>query len=78
MAVAITRLTVGRAQVSAANATVGRPFGRKLSHVLGLHSSECLETLRGDDDAAKMKERLNNSMTRSMLVVLSRNLLLLP
>jgi len=61
LAAAIARLTVGRVQVIAASATVGRPLRRELSRVLGLHSSECPETLRGDEDATKMQERINDS-----------------
>ena len=50
LAAAIARLTKGRVQVIAASATVGRPIRRELSRVLGLHSSECPETLRGEED----------------------------
>jgi hypothetical protein len=58
LAAAIARLTVGRAQVIAASATIGRPLRRELSRVLGLHSSECPETLRGDEDAAKLGRKM--------------------
>jgi hypothetical protein len=54
LAAAVARLTVGRAQVVAASATVGRPLRRELSRVLGLRSSECPETLRGGGDAARL------------------------
>ncbi|KAL7526656.1 hypothetical protein ACHAXR_001583, partial [Thalassiosira sp. AJA248-18] len=60
LSAAIARLTMGRAQVIAASATVGRPLRRELSRVLGLHSSECPETLRGEEDAAKLKGRLES------------------
>ena len=55
---AIARLTMGRVQVIAASATVGRPLRRELSRVLGLHSSECPETLRGEEDSINMEMRL--------------------
>ena len=58
LAAAVTRLTVGRAQVIAASATIGRPLRRELSRVLGLHSSECPETLRGEEDAAKLDREM--------------------
>eukprot|EP00581_Thalassiosira_minuscula_P014811 CAMPEP_0183722190 /NCGR_PEP_ID=MMETSP0737-20130205/14225_1 /TAXON_ID=385413 /ORGANISM="Thalassiosira miniscula, Strain CCMP1093" /LENGTH=829 /DNA_ID=CAMNT_0025952311 /DNA_START=34 /DNA_END=2523 /DNA_ORIENTATION=+ len=57
LAAAVSRLTVGRVQVIAASATVGRPLRRELSRVLGLHSSKCPETLRGEEDAASMERR---------------------
>ncbi|KAL7552570.1 hypothetical protein ACHAWF_015813 [Thalassiosira exigua] len=53
LSAAAARLTVGRVQVIAASATVGRPLRRELSRVLGLHSSECPETVRGEEDAAR-------------------------
>ena len=58
LAASIVRLTVGRAQIIAVSATVGRPLRRELSRVLGLHSSECPETLRGEDDTAKLKMKV--------------------
>mmetsp|Transcript_31913 Transcript_31913/g.67092 ORF Transcript_31913/g.67092 Transcript_31913/m.67092 type:complete len:816 (-) Transcript_31913:78-2525(-) len=63
LAAAIARLTVGRAQVIAASATVGRPLRRELSRVLGLHSSECPETLRGEEDTAGFEMKMNNDET---------------
>ena len=60
MAAAVARLTVGRAQVIAASATTGRPLRRELSRVLGLHSSECPETLRGDDDASRFEAKMQS------------------
>jgi hypothetical protein len=61
LAAAVARLTVGRAQVIAASATVGRPLRRELSRVLGLHSSECPETLRGEEDTARLEAKLQSS-----------------
>ena len=43
------RLSVGRAQVIAVSATVGRPLKRELTRVLGLSTNECPEVIRGDD-----------------------------
>jgi len=63
LSAAIARLTLGKVQVIAASATVGRPLRRELSRVLGLHSSECPETLRGKDDTSKLNERVNDDDT---------------
>ena len=63
LSAAVARLTMGRAQVIAASATVGRPLRRELSRVLGLHSSECPETLRGEEDATSMDERVSDDKT---------------
>ena len=63
LSAAIARLTLGKVQVIAASATVGRPLRRELSRVLGLHSSECPETLRGNDDTSKLNDRLNDNDT---------------
>ena len=60
LAASISRLTFGRTQVIAASATVGRPLRRELSRVLGLHSSECPETLRGEDDSTRLEARLQS------------------
>ena len=61
LAAAIARLTVGRVQVIAASATVGRPLRRELARVLGLHSSECPETLRGEDEDAALAEKMKGA-----------------
>ncbi len=63
LAAAIARLTKGRVQVIAASATVGRPIRRELSRVLGLHSSECPETLRGEEDTTNMERKVENDET---------------
>ena len=47
------RLSVGRAQVIAVSATVGRPLKRELTRVLGLSTQECPAVIRGDDSAKK-------------------------
>ena len=60
LSAAVARLTIGRVQVIAASATVGRPMRRELSRVLGLHSSECPETIRGDDDASKLRDKIKS------------------
>eukprot|EP00579_Thalassiosira_antarctica_P011994 CAMPEP_0201922986 /NCGR_PEP_ID=MMETSP0903-20130614/10864_1 /ASSEMBLY_ACC=CAM_ASM_000552 /TAXON_ID=420261 /ORGANISM="Thalassiosira antarctica, Strain CCMP982" /LENGTH=833 /DNA_ID=CAMNT_0048460219 /DNA_START=124 /DNA_END=2622 /DNA_ORIENTATION=- len=60
LAAAVSRLTMGRVQVIAASATVGRPLRRELSRVLGLHSSECPETLQGEGDAASFEKMMND------------------
>ncbi|KAL9187720.1 hypothetical protein ACHAXT_006098 [Thalassiosira profunda] len=63
LAAAVARLTLGRVQVIAASATVGRPLRRELARVLGLHSSECPETLRGEEDTAKLDRKLKSDET---------------
>lgn len=63
LSAAIARLTKGRVQVIAASATVGRPIRRELSRVLGLNSSECPETLRGEEDTANLKKKVDNDET---------------
>lgn len=60
LSAAVARLTMGRVQVIAASATVGRPLRRELSRVLGLHSSECPETIRGDDDTSKLRDKIKS------------------
>ena len=60
LSAAIARLTKGRVQVIAASATVGRPIRRELSRVLGLHSSECPETLRGEEDTTNLKRKIDS------------------
>jgi superfamily II DNA/RNA helicase len=46
---AVARMTLGRAQIVAASATVGRPLRRELSRVLGLSAEECPPIIRGSD-----------------------------
>lgn len=55
IAATTARLTRGRCQVIAASATVGRPLRRELTRVLGLHSSECPETLRGKEEGEEAR-----------------------
>ena len=44
---AVARYTLGKAQIVAASATVGRPLRRELSRVLGLPTQECPPVIRG-------------------------------
>lgn len=46
IASSVSRLTLGRVQIVAASATVGRPLKRELSRVLGYHPSECPQTIQ--------------------------------
>jgi superfamily II DNA/RNA helicase len=46
---AVTRMTLGRAQIVAASATVGRPLKRELARVLGLPAQSCPRVIRGDE-----------------------------
>jgi len=47
---AVARLTLGRAQIVSASATVGRSLKRELSRVLGLSPKEWPTVVRGSDD----------------------------
>jgi hypothetical protein len=47
---AVARMTLGRAQVVAASATVGRPLKRELTRVLGLATQDCPRVIRGGKD----------------------------
>eukprot|EP00978_Attheya_sp_CCMP212_P024638 scaffold77762_cov49-Attheya_sp.AAC.3 len=47
LAAAVSRLTLGRAQVIGASATVGRPLRRELARVMGLPPDQCPSTIRG-------------------------------
>jgi len=47
---AVERSTLGRAQIVAASATVGRPLRRELARVLGLSAQECPRIVRVSDD----------------------------
>jgi len=49
LASSIARLTLGRAQIVAASATVGRPLKREYARVLGLLPKECPQVIRGED-----------------------------
>ena len=40
---------------------MGRPLRRELSRVLGLHSSECPETLRGEEDNSRLEANLQST-----------------
>jgi superfamily II DNA/RNA helicase len=47
---AVMRLTLGKACIVAASATVGRPLKRELSRVMGLSPQECPPVLRAKDE----------------------------
>lgn len=49
IASAAARYTLGKVQVIAASATVGRPLRRELSRVLGLTPQDCPETIRAEN-----------------------------
>jgi exosome complex RNA-binding protein Csl4 len=48
VAAAVVRLSLGRAKVVSASATVGRPLKRELARVLGLPPQDCPRVIRGD------------------------------
>mmetsp|Transcript_21823 Transcript_21823/g.45555 ORF Transcript_21823/g.45555 Transcript_21823/m.45555 type:complete len:653 (-) Transcript_21823:94-2052(-) len=50
LSAAVERSTLGRAQIVAASATVGRPLRRELSRVLGLSPQECPRIIRATDE----------------------------
>jgi hypothetical protein len=56
VAAAVARLSLGRAQVVSASATVGRPLKRELARVLGLPAQDCPRVVRGDDVSASLQE----------------------
>ena len=47
---AVARMTLGRAQIVAASATVGRPLKRELTRVLGLSPQDCPRVIRGSGE----------------------------
>lgn len=54
---AAARYTLGKVQVIAASATVGRPLRRELSRVLGLTPQECPETIRAENTPQQPKQQ---------------------
>jgi hypothetical protein len=57
---AVARLTLGRAQVTAASATVGRPLKRELTRVLGLATQDCPQVVRGGTSDNNNNDREDN------------------
>lgn len=53
---AATRMTLGRSQVIAVSATVGRPLRRELTRVLGLTTEECPPIIRGSTETKSKGE----------------------
>ena len=62
---AVARLTLGRAQIVAASATVGRPLRRELARALGLLPQECPDVVHGE--ATTAMERVEN-MARAVTI----------
>ena len=62
---AVVRVSLGRAQVVAASATVGRPLRRELARVLGLPAPECPAVVRANASAAAVvvAESSNRAVT---------------
>jgi len=54
---AVARLSLGKAQIVAASATVGRPLKREVARVLGLAPQECPEVVRGADVVQETNSR---------------------
>jgi len=57
IAAATARMTLGRSQIIAVSATVGRPLRRELSRVIGLTTDECPRTIRGSSDSDNDEEQ---------------------
>jgi hypothetical protein len=67
---AVTRMTLGRAQIVAASATVGRPLKRELARVLGLPAHSCPRVIRGDEPSGASS---SNASSRAVTVPLTVN-----
>ena len=67
---AVARLTLGRAQIIAASATVGRPLKRELCRVLGLASEECPRVIRGGENVESTQEELQQQPQHSRAVTI--------
>jgi hypothetical protein len=67
---AVTRMTLGRAQIVAASATVGRPLKRELARVLGLPAHSCPRVIRGDEPSGSSS---SNASSRAVTVPLTVN-----
>lgn len=71
IASAAARYTLGKVQVIAASATVGRPLRRELSRVLGLTPQECPETIRAENSplrSTKEREPDNTHLGRAVTI----------
>ena len=66
---AVTRMTLGRAQIVAASATVGRPLKRELARVLGLPAQSCPRVIRGDEP--RVRHRPIQAVAQSLYLWLS-------
>lgn len=60
---AVMRQSLGRAQVVAASATVGRSLRRELSRVMGLTPQECPDLVRGEEEEQAEEERSATATT---------------
>lgn len=49
VAAAVSRMSLGRAQIISASATVGRPLKREVARVLGLPAQDAPKVIRGED-----------------------------
>jgi superfamily II DNA/RNA helicase len=58
---AVARLTIGRAQVISASATVGRSLKRELSRILGLSAKEWPAVVRGSDNMQEEEFRTSKN-----------------
>ena len=66
----VTRMTLGRAQIVAASATVGRPLKRELARVLGLPAQSCPRVIHGDEPSTPSS---SNTSSRAVTVPLTVN-----
>jgi superfamily II DNA/RNA helicase len=67
---AVMRLTLGKACIVAASATVGRPLKRELSRVMGLSPQECPPVLRAKDEEDDQTEKETSTVTTTRAVTI--------
>jgi superfamily II DNA/RNA helicase len=67
---AVMRLTLGKACIVAASATVGRPLKRELSRVTGLSPQECPPVLRAKDEEDVQTEKETSNVTTMRAVTI--------
>mmetsp|Transcript_3533 Transcript_3533/g.5116 ORF Transcript_3533/g.5116 Transcript_3533/m.5116 type:complete len:291 (-) Transcript_3533:133-1005(-) len=69
IASSIARMTLGKVQIVAVSATVGRSLRRELARVLGLTPDECPQVIRGSSN-----EKSSNGITSSRAITVPKTL----
>ncbi len=59
----IARMTLGKAQIVAASATIGRPLRRELARVLGLTPDDCPRVIQGESSGSVNGRDITRSIT---------------